>query len=218
MSGLTMPRAHTGLVINELGLHERKKGGHPSRTGVAGRLQSVARPFGRRCRGCGWFRGYTKPPSLKASGRRGPARGGWGCEKTCRFFSQPRAVPRRLLARWDGCGLWAMGRPCGSFVPPCFLSTSASSHLFVCRLPAQSSSPQPVYVKSEGDVDDFDHLLRIEPEFDGPTRRTEGRKRQRRVSGRWAASPHRHTRCAHYLTSDVTKCSKSACKTPVKMT
>ena len=63
MSGLTMPRAHTGLVINELGLHERKKGGHPSRTGVAGRLQSVARPFGRRCRGCGWFRGYTKPPS-----------------------------------------------------------------------------------------------------------------------------------------------------------
>ena len=43
------------LVMNELGLHGRGRGDHPSRTGVAGRLQSVARPFGRRCRGCGRY-------------------------------------------------------------------------------------------------------------------------------------------------------------------
>jgi hypothetical protein len=117
-----------------------------------------------------------------------------------------------LLANWVVVG--------DGWVPRVFCPALLLEHLrlFSSLRVSQSSSPQPVYVKSDGDVDDFDHLLRIEPEFDGLTRRTEGRKRQRRVSGRWAASPHRHTRCAHYLTSDVTKCSKSACKTPVKMT
>jgi hypothetical protein len=50
-------RAHTpALVINELGLQfARTREGGPSlpdrRGGAASRLQSVARPFGRRCRG-----------------------------------------------------------------------------------------------------------------------------------------------------------------------
>ena len=63
-------------------------------------------------------------------------------------------------------------------------------------LPAQSSSPRTVYDKWRGDVDDFDHLLCTEPEYHGQTRRAEGRKRERRVLGRRAASPHRHARCA----------------------
>ena len=58
-------------------------------------------------------------------------------------------------------------------------------------LPAQSSSPWPVYVKWRGDVDDFDHFLRTEPEFRGRTCGAEGRVRRRRVSGRRAASPYR---------------------------
>ena len=62
--------------------------------------------------------------------------------------------------------------------------------------PAESSSPRPVYVKWRGDVDDLNHLLCTEPEFDGRTRSTEGRKRLRRVLRRRAASPHRHARCA----------------------
>ena len=105
-----------------------------------------------------------------------------------------------LLANWVIVG--------DGWVPRVFCPALLLEHLrlFSSLRVSQSSSPQPVYVKSERDVDDFDHLLRIEPEFDGRTRRTEGLKRQRRALGRLATPPYPLRPLP--LTSDVTKWSK----------